>query len=377
MAGVYIHIPFCRTKCDYCNFFSIASQRGKDEIAGAISQEIKLRSEYLGGQEISTIYFGGGTPSLLPAKDIETLLDSLRDTFCVSGEAEITLEANPDDLDKEKLKAYRQMGVNRLSIGIQSFFPDDLKYLSRKHDPQQALKAIEDSIATGFLNTTIDLIFGLPTQDIPKLEKNLKTFRQFNLPHLSAYALTVEPKTALAWKIENKKVAAVTDENQIAHFLFLMDWMAEEEFEHYEISNYCLPGYESKHNSAYWKGESYLGLGPSAHSFNGASRQWNVSNLAWYLKAIKAGNIFFEKETLTPEQHHNEFVMTAIRTKAGIDLSVYEHRFGSDKLKMIREASLKFLSEGWIIEHKNRLFLSRQGKLFADYIASELFTGDL
>jgi len=377
MAGVYIHIPFCRTKCDYCNFFSIASQRGKDEIAGAICKEIKLRSEYLGGQKISTIYFGGGTPSLLPANDIETLLDSLRNTFNVSGEAEITLEANPDDLDKEKLRAYRQMGVNRLSIGIQSFLPEDLKYLSRKHDPQQALKAIEDSLGAGFLNTTIDLIFGLPTQDIPKLEKSLKIFRQFNLPHLSAYALTVEPKTALAWKIENKKVAAVTDENQIAQFLFLMDWMAEQDFEQYEISNYCLPGYESKHNSAYWNGESYLGLGPSAHSFNGASRQWNVSGLAWYLEAIKAGNVFFEKETLTPNQHHNEFVMTAIRTKRGIDLDVYSQRFGKSRLDELRSASAPFLKDGWVIEHKNHLFLSRQGKLFADYIASELFVSIL
>lgn len=377
MAGVYIHIPFCRTKCDYCNFFSIASQRGKDEIAGAISKEIKLRSEYLGGQEISTIYFGGGTPSLLPEKDIEAILAQLNKTFRIQNNAEITLEANPDDLDKEKLKTYRQMGVNRLSIGIQSFLPEDLKYLSRKHDPRQALKAIEDSFATGFLNTTIDLIFGLPTQDIPKLEKNLKTFRQFNLPHLSAYALTVEPKTALAWKIENKKVEAVTDENQIAQFLFLMDWMAEEDFVHYEISNYCLPGYESKHNSAYWNGESYLGLGPSAHSFNGASRQWNVSNLAWYLEAIKAGNVFFEKETLTPNQHHNEFVMTAIRTKTGIDLDIYSQRFGKSRLDELRSASKEFLKDGWVIEHKNHLFLSRQGKLFADYIASELFVSIL
>jgi oxygen-independent coproporphyrinogen III oxidase len=377
MAGVYIHIPFCRTKCDYCNFFSIASQRGKDEIAGAISKEIKLRSEYLGGQEISTIYFGGGTPSLLPEKDIEAILAQLNKTFRIQNNAEITLEANPDDLDKEKLKTYRQMGVNRLSIGIQSFLPEDLKYLSRKHDPRQALKAIEDSFATGFLNTTIDLIFGLPTQDIPKLEKNLKTFRQFNLPHLSAYALTVEPKTALAWKIENKKVEAVTDENQIAQFLFLMDWMAEEDFVHYEISNYCLPGYESKHNSAYWNGERYLGLGPSAHSFNGASRQWNVSNLAWYLEAIKAGNVFFEKETLTPNQHHNEFVMTAIRTKTGIDLDIYSQRFGKSRLDELRSASKEFLKDGWAIEHKNHLFLSRQGKLFADYIASELFVSIL
>jgi oxygen-independent coproporphyrinogen III oxidase len=265
------------------------------------------------------------------------------------------------------------MGINRISIGIQSFLAEDLKYLSRKHDPQQALKAIEYSLQAGFLNTTIDLIFGLPTQDIAMLEKNLKIFRRYNLPHLSAYALTVEPKTALAWKIRNKKVKEVNDENQIAHFLFLMDWMAEQGFVQYEISNYCLPGYESKHNSSYWKGDSYMGLGPSAHSFNGVSRQWNVSNLAWYFEALKAGNIFFENETLTPTQHHNEFVMTSIRTNTGIDLQEYKHRFGNSNLEELRRASAGFISDGRAIEHKNHLYLSRQGKLFADYIASELF----
>lgn len=373
MAGIYIHLPFCRTKCDYCNFFSLASQRGLDKIATAICAELKIREDYLAGKKVTSIYFGGGTPSLLPAKDIETILIHLSETFKPDSNAEITLEANPDDLNKEKLNAYRQMGINRISIGIQSFLAEDLKYLSRKHDPQQALKAIEYSLQAGFLNTTIDLIFGLPTQDIAMLEKNLKIFRRYNLPHLSAYALTVEPKTALAWKIRNKKVKEVNDENQIAHFLFLMDWMAEEGFVQYEISNYCLPGYESKHNSSYWKGDSYMGLGPSAHSFNGVSRQWNVSNLAWYFEALKAGNIFFEKETLTPTQHHNEFVMTSIRTNTGIDLEEYKRRFGNSNLEELRKASAGFIIDGRVIEHKNHLFLSRQGKLFADYIASELF----
>jgi oxygen-independent coproporphyrinogen III oxidase len=373
MAGIYIHLPFCRTKCDYCNFFSLASQRGLDKIATAICAELKIREDYLAGKKVTSIYFGGGTPSLLPAKDIETILIHLSETFKPDSNAEITLEANPDDLNKEKLNAYRQMGINRISIGIQSFLAEDLKYLSRKHDPQQALKAIEYSLQAGFLNTTIDLIFGLPTQDIAMLEKNLKIFRRYNLPHLSAYALTVEPKTALAWKIRNKKVKEVNDENQIAHFLFLMDWMAEQGFVQYEISNYCLPGYESKHNSSYWKGDSYMGLGPSAHSFNGVSRQWNVSNLAWYFEALKAGNIFFENETLTPTQHHNEFVMTSIRTNTGIDLQEYKHRFGNSNLEELRRASAGFISDGRAIEHKNHLYLSRQGKLFADYIASELF----
>lgn len=373
MAGIYIHLPFCRTKCDYCNFFSLASQRGLDKIATAICAELKIREDYLAGKKVTSIYFGGGTPSLLPAKDIETILIHLSETLKPESNAEITLEANPDDLNKEKLNAYRQMGINRISIGIQSFLDEDLKYLSRKHDPQQALKAIEYSLQAGFLNTTIDLIFGLPTQDIAMLEKNLKIFRRYNLPHLSAYALTVEPKTALAWKIRNKKVKEVNDENQIAHFLFLMDWMAEEGFVQYEISNYCLQGYESKHNSSYWKGDSYMGLGPSAHSFNGVSRQWNVSNLAWYFEALKAGNIFFEKETLTPTQHHNEFVMTSIRTNTGIDLEEYKRRFGNSNLEELRKASAGFIIDGRVIEHKNHLFLSRQGKLFADYIASELF----
>ena len=377
MAGVYVHIPFCRSKCDYCNFFSLASMRGTEELAGAICAETDLRAGYLDTKEITTVYFGGGTPSLLPEKDIGAILDKLHKTFKLHSKAEITLEANPDDLNTEKLKAYRRMGINRLSIGIQSFFDDDLAYLNRRHDPQQAFRSIEDSIAAGFLNTTIDLIFGLPTQDIRKLEKNLQAFRKYNLYHLSAYSLTVEPKTALDWKIRNARVQGIDDENQIAQFLFLMDWMAEEDFVQYEISNFCLPGYEARHNSAYWKGDSYIGLGPSAHSFNGVSRQWNVSNLKWYLEAIKAGNVFFEKETLSPVQLHNEFIMTAIRTSAGIDLGLYEQRFGEKNLAILNKSSAAFISNGWAIFHKNRLFLSRQGKLFADYIASQLFASEL
>ena len=373
MSGVYIHIPFCHSKCDYCNFFSMASQRGRNEIAEAICAEAELRRDYLAEKNISTIYFGGGTPSLLPVRDIELILDGLRRIFRVEPTAEITLEANPDDLSREKLSALRQAGINRLSIGIQSFFADGLTWLNRRHDAAQARKSIEYAILAGFTNISIDLIFGIPTQNTKQLEENLVIFGSYKLPHLSAYALTVEPDTALAWKIKKNKVAGVDDEEQSRQFLFLMDWMESHGFEQYEISNYCLPGYESKHNAAYWNGDAYLGLGPSAHSFNGNSRQWNISNVSRYIEASRTGRLEFDKEVLTAVQHHNEFIMTAIRTSTGIELDEYKNRFGTERLILLRKACADFTRKGWLHQTNTHLKLTRQGKLFADHIAAELF----
>jgi len=373
MPGIYIHIPFCQSKCDYCNFFSIASRKGMNEIAAAIGSETEIRKDYPESKNISTIYFGGGTPSLLPVNDIELILEAISKNFNINSSAEITLEANPDDLDREKLIALRMAGINRLSIGIQSFFPDDLAYLNRKHDAPQAEKSIQDAVLAGFTNISIDLIFGIPTQTINRLEENLKIFNRYKLPHLSAYSLTVEPGTALAWKIKNNRLNGVNDEEQARHFLFLMDWMESAGFTQYEISNFCLPGFESKHNAAYWTGDSYLGLGPSAHSFDGNSRQWNISNVSRYLEGIKSGNPFFEKEMLTQVQKQNEFIMTAIRTGAGIDEKEFEIKFGSKKLSELKQKCGPYVSLGWIIRTNTHLKITRQGKLFADRIASELF----
>jgi oxygen-independent coproporphyrinogen-3 oxidase len=373
MAGIYIHIPFCRSKCDYCNFFSVASKRGINEMASAICSEARLRKNYLGSQKITSIYFGGGTPSLLPPGDIKSILDFLHKTCDIENFAEITLEANPDDINTESLISWKAMGINRLSIGIQSFSTSELKYLSRKHDPFHAISAIENSLSTGFSNLSIDLIFGIPNQGISGLEANLRIFRKYPIPHLSAYALTVEPNTALAWKITNKKILPVKDKDQTLQFLFLMDWMESEGFTQYEISNYCLPGFESRHNSSYWSGESYLGLGPSAHSFDGVSRQWNLSNVSRYLEAMKAGKPLFEREILTTVQQHNEYVMTALRTSAGISLDYFEHKFGASRLRQLKENCRGFIAKEWLIEENAHLKLSKHGKLFADLIAAELF----
>jgi oxygen-independent coproporphyrinogen III oxidase len=324
MAGIYIHIPFCKSRCDYCNFFSLASKKYLPGFAKTLSREVELRKSYLDNEAIDTIYFGGGTPTMLEPLDIEFIMNAIHANFVIKPGVEITLEANPDDLNKEKLNAYKQSGINRLSIGIQSFSEDDLQYLSRRHDRRKALICIEESIKAGFSNTTIDLIFGLPTQNIQKIEENLRIFHRYQLPHLSAYALTVEPGTTLSWKIERSRIAGIEEGEQSEQFLFLMDWMENEGYLHYEISNYCLPGFESKHNAAYWSGRKYLGLGPSAHSYDGSSRQWNIARLDKYVEGIHAGQSCFEREIITPEKKHNEFVMTAIRTMQGINLQYFE-----------------------------------------------------
>lgn len=383
MAGIYIHIPFCRTKCDYCNFFSLASQRSKDELASVICGEINLQSAYLSSELISTIYFGGGTPTLLAKSDIAGILDEIYCRFQLSPDVEITLEANPDDISKEKLQALQSIGINRLSIGIQSFSPADLHYLNRLHEPAQAYRAIEETLEAGFNNTSIDLIFGIPGQTVSSLEKNLETFRSYKLPHLSAYALTVEPSTALAWKIKHKKAKPVLDEEQTEQFLFLMQWMENEGYSQYEISNYAVPGFESKHNSAYWKGEKYLGLGPSAHSFDGISRQWNVSSLTKYMEGVRSATLHFEKEVLTEIQHQNEFIMMAIRTRNGIDLDFFGQRFGKKALNQLKTNIQNLIKAGsfgrpdnWFLNTDRSVMLSRQGKLFADHIAAKLFQQD-
>jgi len=387
MPGAYIHIPFCRTKCDYCNFFSLASQRGIGEITDIICTEAELRKDYLDGKAVSTVYFGGGTPSLLHPEDIGRIVHKINQTFGLEPFAEVTLEANPDDLDTAKLRMLRAAGINRLSIGIQSFQHNDLAFLIRKHNPDHALRAIELALATGFTNLSIDLIFGVPTQSLASLEKNLEIFGSFKLPHLSAYALTVEPKTALSVKISKGTIQPVDEEMQAKHFLFLMDWMEGNGYQQYEISNFCLSGHESKHNSSYWNGEPYIGLGPSAHSFNGGSRQWNIANLAKYVNGIRTGKPDFEMEILTPAQKHNEYVMTAIRTSKGINLMYFADRFGAEAyglmMKNVRalEKSSVIGSHGqaghtWLSESDGFLRLTRNGRLFADHIAASLFIGE-
>jgi oxygen-independent coproporphyrinogen III oxidase len=332
-----------------------------------------MNCDYLAGQTIETIYFGGGTPSLLTAAEINALLETIQQHYRVAPLAEITLEANPDDMDREKMLAWKQQGINRLSIGVQSFVDADLQWMNRAHNASQSVACIKTARDCGFQNLTIDLIYGSPTLTHDAWAANIDTALALQIPHLSCYALTVEPQTALQKMIAQQKKDNVDSEAQAQQFLFLMEKMQEAGYAHYEISNYALPGFESRHNSAYWEGTHYLGIGPSAHSFNGVSRQWNVSNNAQYAAALQKGELLFETETLSPVQQLNEYIMIRLRTARGLDLETVATRWGAEKTATLEKNSLRYLASGHIKMADKHLILTRQGKLFADGIAADLF----
>lgn len=368
MAGIYIHIPFCHKACHYCNFHFSTSLRYKNELLQAILKEIHLRSEYLENEPVETVYVGGGTPSLLEISEISLLLDGIRNSFPVSEQAEITLEANPDDISKEKITGWKEAGINRLSIGIQSFFQEDLLWMNRAHTEQQAKECLELSTMF-FENITADLIYGHPLLTDDKWKENINTLLSFDIPHLSCYALTVEPKTPLQKMIREKKSDDVDPEIQAQQFLYLMDHLGKKGFEHYEISNFARPGFRSRHNASYWNGEKYLGLGPAAHSYNGHSRQWNVSNNNLYIESIQNEKIPFEKEILTDAQKLNEYIMTSLRTAEGVQLE----KINTEERNRISTLAEKYIRSGKMKNNSNRLMLTREGKLFADGIAADLF----
>ncbi len=373
MPGIYIHIPFCKQKCYYCNFFSLATTRYRDEFIRALLKEIDLKNNYLEDQHITTIYFGGGTPSLLSTDEINLILDRLARHFRIDEKAEITFEANPDDITPEKARQLMETKVNRISLGVQSFHNDDLVYLNRVHNGVQAKKSIDMLREVGFTSLTIDLIYGFPTLTEQKWKENLSVFFSLGLKHLSAYALTVENKTALAYLIRKKKVEPVNEEDQVKHFRILTKMMEEQGFVHYEISNFARPGHYSRHNSIYWLGGHYLGLGPSAHSFNGKERQWNISSLSKYIGLKDITSVVEETEYLTPVQQFNEYVMTSLRTVWGCDLEHIENVFGKKVSSGLESRASIFIEQGRITKEGSKLFLTSEGKLFADGITSELF----
>ena len=334
-------------------------------------KEMELQKDYLQGEKVDTIYFGGGTPSILQIADLGSQIDKLKKTFTIAREAEITLEANPDDIDEEKLIGWKEIGINRLSIGIQSFFEEDLLWMNRAHNVQQAIDNLQLAIQQ-FNNITIDLIYGHPLLTNEKWKQNVEKLIALNIPHISCYALTVEPKTPLDKLIKEKKKENVQQEKQADQFLLLMQWLEEAGYEHYEISNFAKPGFRSKHNSSYWQGKKYLGLGPSAHSFNGVSRQWNISNNNLYIESMGQDKVPFEKEILTPVQQINEYIMTSLRTMEGLDLKKINPGLGIGRSEFVMR-SKNFIGEGKMIEEGNFLKLTREGKLFADGIAAELF----
>lgn len=373
MAGIYIHIPFCKRKCHYCNFFSVATSKWRDEFLAALSGEIAARRDYLGEEPVKTIYFGGGTPSLMKIEDLRKKIEELRSNFNVDPLAEITLEANPDDLGETWLRDLKNSPFNRLSIGVQSFFDDDLVRLNRVHTAKQALEAIESAKRAGFSNITADLIYGIPGLTEEKWRKNLETFFSLEIPHLSAYALTVEKKTPLDLLIRKGKYPSLDEEESVSHFNILLEETRRHGFIHYEISNFSREGYYSKHNSLYWLGGNYLGLGPSAHSFNGRSRQWNVSSISQYVKAGQIATVVAEKEELSTTQRYNEYVMTSLRTIWGCDADHIGNGFGQTFRDHFLRGAGPFLETGQLQREGSKYFLTDSGKLFADGIAADLF----
>lgn len=373
LSGIYIHIPFCKQACYYCNFHFSTQLNSLDEMVKAICNEIDLRYQYLAETELESIYFGGGTPSLLSNFHLMQIFETIQKHFTITKGAEITLEANPDDLTEEKLKALKLTPINRLSIGVQSFFDNDLKWMNRAHNSNQAIKAISFAKQIGFHNITIDLIYGTPGLSNKNWLKNIETAIELKVNHISSYALTVEPKTTLHSFIKKGKYKQTNDEQAAEQFEILVNTLTENGFIHYEISNFGKAGFLAKHNSNYWKGKHYLGIGPSAHSFNTSSRSWNISNNANYIKSIMDLKPLISEEILSANDQINEYIMTGLRTIWGCDLNYISNQFGAnEKDRILKQAEKHFINELIIIEN-NILKTTPKGKFFADGIASDLF----
>ena len=371
MAGIYIHIPYCRKLCSYCDFYHVMSTGDSGECLEAMAIEMDLRKDYLQGENISTIYIGGGTPSLLTVRETGELLNSIMRLFHVESDCEITVEMNPDDIEAQYLSEIRQLGINRLSIGIQSWRDADLKLLNRRHDSAKASRALKDAISAGFENVTIDLIYGIPGMTRKEWAENLDYSFSFDIKHLSAYHLTFEKGTML-WKMREKQAINEIDEDESAALFNILIEKAENAgFIHYEISNFGKPGYFSRHNSNYWKQVNYLGIGPSAHSFNGYSRQWNVSSVKEYIKSVNSGRTFYEREELDTRSRFNEYIMTSLRTMWGIDLEYVEKAFDKESYDYLVNLSGKFKNYGLMKSEGHFLILTNQGKMISDNIISE------
>ena len=376
MSGIYIHIPFCRQACHYCNFHFSTSLHLKDELIAALVKEIHLTSTSAlsPGKEIcETIYFGGGTPSILATDDLSLIFDALRTKFLIDEDAEITLEANPDDITPDKLKRWKKAGINRLSVGIQSFLEKELLWMNRAHTAADSLRCIDEIKDAGFTDYSIDLIYGSPLLNNGNWKHDVMTVIKKNIPHISCYALTVEPKTALHKMISQHKKAPVDPERQAEQFLLLMDWMEQAGYEHYEISNFAKPGMRSRHNSSYWQGKNYYGFGPSAHAYDGKRRKWNIANNALYIQSLQKNCIPFEEELLTKTQRLNEYIMTSLRTMEGMDLEKVSVEFGKKYTDELLAASDKYTITNKLENVNSKLILTKEGKLFADGIAADLF----
>ncbi|MDG1858713.1 MAG: radical SAM family heme chaperone HemW [Emcibacteraceae bacterium] len=372
MAGIYIHIPFCKQRCTYCDFhFSISYQKYYAEMIAGICAEIEQRKHEDSDEWVNTIYFGGGTPSLLKQKELKLIFETLRKNYKINPEAEITLEANPDDISTEILKIWEEAGINRLSVGLQSFRPEDLKWMNRAHNATESKRCIEMVKALGVHSLSIDLIYGLPNLPLKDWDEQIQSVIDYGVDHISAYCLTVEEKTALFKQVKEGKIITSDEDEQSTQYLYLVEKLRGAGYEQYEISNFCLPGKESKHNSSYWKGITYQGFGPSAHSFDGKKRRFNVRNNTVYLKNVNTGTNYYESENLSPTNRFNEAILTTIRTKWGVSLP---------SLISIQSPSQEFYSKvnefskkNWLKVENDTIFLTGEGWLMADYISAELF----
>ncbi len=372
MAGIYIHIPFCKQACHYCDFHFSTSLKKKDELVNALTKELELRKEEFKNVTVETIYFGGGTPSLLTNAELQFIIDSVYKNYTVSNGPEITLEANPDDLSKDRIITLSNSPINRLSIGVQSFFESDLKLMNRAHNTKEAKACLEEATKY-FDNISLDLIYGIPGASNVQWLENIETALSYNVPHISSYALTVEPKTALAAFIKKGVVEDVDDEQAHEQFHILKEKLEETGFVHYELSNFGKEGCFSRNNSAYWQSKSYLGIGPSAHSFNGKQRGWNVSNNTKYIKAIQQNELPIEIETLTLIDQYNEYVMTGLRTIWGVSLNKVENDFGIVFKNYLIEQSEVFINQHLLYIDSAHIRVTKEGQFLSDGIASELF----
>ncbi|RKR14204.1 oxygen-independent coproporphyrinogen-3 oxidase [Maribacter vaceletii] len=372
MSGIYIHIPFCKQACHYCDFHFSTSLGKKEAMILALCKELELRKEEFKNEQVETIYFGGGTPSVLETIEIEQILNVVYTNYEVTKNPEITLEANPDDLTSEKLKQLNASDINRLSIGVQSFFEDDLKLMNRAHSSTQAHQSLKEATAL-FDNISIDLIYGMPNMTRERWKENIETALSYGVPHISSYALTVEPKTALASFIKKGKLAPLDEELAQEHFFILKERLEKKGFIGYEVSNYGKPNYFSKNNTAYWLGKIYMGIGPSAHSYDGKNRSWNVANNPKYIQALEKEKLPAEIEKLTMVDRYNEYVMTGLRTIWGVSLDRIQTEFGEDYYQYIIHQSKKHIDEGLLVVIKNVLLVTTKGNFLTDGIASDLF----
>jgi len=382
MSGIYIHIPFCKQACHYCDFHFSTSMKKKDEMVLALAKELQMRKSEFKDEVVETIYFGGGTPSVLTTPEIRFLIDAVYENYAVVDNPEITLEANPDDLSKERIIELSKTPINRLSIGIQSFFDEDLTIMNRAHNSAEARKCLEEATKY-FDNISLDLIYGIPDssqngEQVKQMsnerwKQNIETALSFGIPHISSYALTVEPKTALNKLIQTGKIAKPKDEVAEAHFQILVETLEANGFVHYELSNFGKEGYFSKNNSAYWLGKKYIGIGPSAHSYDGISRSWNVSNNAIYLKALEENKLPNEIEILSKTDRYNEYIMMGLRTIWGVSLDKVEEEFGKEYLDYLNKQARKFIDDKLLSIEDNILKATKKGKFLTDGIASDLF----